>query len=48
MSKTYGVTRCQECDQNLEGKIQCFDDGKVYCEICNIRVGKNQEVPAKK
>lgn len=40
--------RCKECEQDLTGKIQCYDKGKVYCEICNVRVGKGEEVPRRK
>jgi len=45
MNKTYGTVRCSECDQNLDGKIQVYHKGKVYCEIDNIRVNKLEEVP---
>lgn len=48
-TKTYRSTvRCCECGQDLTGKIQVYDKGKVYCEIDNVRVGKGIEVPKRK
>jgi hypothetical protein len=41
MTKT---VQCSECSQVLTGKIQVYDKGKVYCETCNIRVNKVQDV----
>lgn len=43
--KSYGVTRCHKCDQDLTGKIQVYDyldkEKKyrvAYCEPCNYRI----------
>lgn len=45
---TYGTIRCCECDQILDGKIQVYDKGKVFCENCNNRVNKLVEVIKKR
>lgn len=33
---------CSVCSKNLTGKIQVYDKGKVYCEQCNWREGKQE------
>lgn len=44
--KTYGTTRCNDCDQDITDKAQYFDNEEVYCENCNYRKGGN-ELPCK-
>ena len=41
---SYTPIRCCECDQILNGKIQVYHERKVYCENCNLRVNKLEEV----
>lgn len=47
MTSNYSIVRCKECDQDLTGKTQYYDNG-VRCEVCNWRVGKGEEVPKRK